>query len=323
MSFRRNLFRTSVLALSCAAAGAQAASDAPQAAYWEAKAQCWADLARAELAQGDVHGTPATAADNAKRIRDALAAGQEPAADAEQPIFARQLMPSDDPRHGRPAWQQDIATISATLARYQGSQCRTPSSACLEVAQASVWENMEETQGARWNHGRPEIDKALTLASQAAAEFESSCQQPKLLKGVDVAAVKPLEVIDMPADALFRFDKGDAASILPGGRQAVQALASRARSYGDRVASLEVVGYTDRLGDASYNLALSQQRAATIGSLLGLPTASIPVATRGAGSSESVTGAACNVVRERAALIRCLQPDRRVMVRIMPSMKTN
>lgn len=320
MRAARNTFCASLLAVSCVAALAQGAS-VPASGYWEAKAQCWADLAGSEAAQGDTRGTPATAQGNAQRIRAALAADVAPTADDERPIYTRELLPADDPRDGRPVWRQDIQAIDATIGRYRERQCRTAVSACLEVAQASVYENMEETQGARWNHGRPEIDHALSLASKADAAFQAECPEQKTLQGVDVLATAPLEVVDLPTDALFRFDQGDAKGILPDGRQAIADLALKLRGYGSRVAKLEVVGYTDRLGSPAYNVALSQRRASTVAASLKTAGIAIPIEARGAGPAEPVTGHTCKAVRLRAALIACLQPDRRVAVRILPARK--
>jgi outer membrane protein OmpA-like peptidoglycan-associated protein len=302
-----------------------AAADLAQSLpYWRAKAQCWADLAAAERSQGDTHGTPATAEANARRIREALQAGTEPDAGAEQPIFSRKYLPAGDSRYGRPKWREDIQTIDAVLSRYRERRCRTANLGCLEVAQQSVYENMEETRGARWNHGRPEIDKALSLASEASAEFDSACAPPKSLQSFDVSKIeRPLEEIAIPADTLFKFDRSDPDGLVAGGREAIIALASKVQSYGSRAGGLEIVGHTDRLGQSGHNATLSQRRAATVGALLKRAGVTLPFGSKGVGAAEPTTGNACRNVRPHATLVDCLQPDRRVVVRILPASQAN
>ncbi|SEB26339.1 OmpA family protein [Variovorax sp. YR216] len=296
------------------------AQSAQTTAYWKAKAQCWADLSQAEASQGDTHKTAEIAAGNARRIRESLQAGSEPGPDAERPIFSRKYVPSKDARYGRPRWRADIETVDAVLNRYKERACRTPRLGCLEVAQQSVYENMEETRGARWNHGRPEIDKALALASEAAAEVDAVCGPPKSLNGMEVSKLeRPLETIELPSDTLFRFDQADTGGLLPGGREAVTALAGKVMGYGPRVGGLQVVGHTDRLGTASYNAALSQQRANTVADLLKGAGVTLPITATGVGANDPATGDACRAARPQQALIDCLQPDRRVVVRIMPA----
>lgn len=294
-----------------------AAQSAAELAYWKAKAQCWADLSTSESSQGDTHGTPVTAAANARRIRQVLQAGALPGADAEQAIYSRKYLPAGDSRYGRPKWRADIQSVDAVLNRYKERNCRTPQLGCLEVAQQSVYENMQETRGARWNHGRPEIDKALALASEAAAHFDSACE-PKELASIEVPKIeRPLEEITLPADTLFKFDRGDANGMLPGGTEALAALAEKVQGYGSRASGLQIVGHTDRLGQPTYNMSLSRRRAATVAELLKARGATLPIASTGVGSTEPTTGDACKQTRGYQALVECLQPDRRVVVRIL------
>lgn len=328
-----------VLGLLCSMASAQepAATDlgsikagnwnsaaANSQSYWRAKAQCWADLSKSEASQGDTRDTASIAAGNAKRIQAALQTNGEPATDAERSIYKRKYLPSGDSRHGRPAWRADIETIDATLNRYAERRCKTAKLGCLEVAQQSVYENMEETRGARWNHGRPEIDKALAFANEAAAEFEAICGLPQeTLASVDnTPKVEPLDVVELPADMLFRFDRGDEKGMLPGGRASIGKAALKIHGYGERAGSLQIVGYTDRLGAPARNRVLSKQRASTVAELLQAVGVTLPIQPSGAGSAQPVTGDECRNVQPHAALVQCLQPDRRVLVKIMPSRAT-
>ncbi|MGO4395868.1 OmpA family protein [Variovorax sp. M-6] len=299
-------------------------------AYWSAKAQCWADLSKAEASQGDTRDTASIAGQNADRIRAALSQGQEPGPGAERAIFDQEILPAASGRYGRPQWRADLVTVDSTLAKYRERKCRTPKVGCLEVARQSVYENLEETQGARWNHGRPELDHAVALAKKAGGEFEAACsaqdsleaiQVPQApgLDGINVPQAPALEVVEVPADMLFRFDQGQSDGMLAGGRAEVAAVAAKIRAHGAAAGSIAIIGHTDRLGLPEHNQALSLQRAETVARLLQGAGVSLPIQPSGAGASAPVTGDACKAVARQQALIDCLQPDRRVVVRIMPA----
>ena len=122
------------------------------------------------------------------------------------------------------------------------------------------------------------------------------------------------QVMTMNHDLLFAFDS---ATLRPEGQSALSAL--HATLSPD--AQVAVIGHTDRLGSKEYNEALSKRRADAVRTfLLGLGTAGGPklkpdaVTAMGRGESQPVTGAQCNNIQNRDALIRCLAPDRRVEV---------
>jgi OOP family OmpA-OmpF porin len=115
----------------------------------------------------------------------------------------------------------------------------------------------------------------------------------------------------LSADALFPFDRGDGADVLPGGRADIREIAARLTAT--RFRRIEVRGYTDRLGSSSYNQQLSQRRADAIKALLvqqGIPAERIDA--RGFGMQDPITHCADHQPRER--LVACLQPDRRVEI---------
>ncbi len=119
------------------------------------------------------------------------------------------------------------------------------------------------------------------------------------------------QVMRLSADALFAFDRGDIGDVLPGGRADIREIAARLNA--SHVGHLEVRGYTDRLGNPQYNLALSQRRAEAVKALLveqGIPADRIDA--RGYGEQDPVSHCAGN--RQNDALVACLQPDRRVEI---------
>ncbi|WP_347554802.1 outer membrane protein OmpA [Robbsia sp. KACC 23696] len=128
---------------------------------------------------------------------------------------------------------------------------------------------------------------------------------------VPPAPVITSQKVTYQADALFDFDK---AILKPAGRQQLDDLASKLQAL-----NLEVVvatGYTDRIGSDKYNDRLSLRRAQAVKSYLvskGVPANRIY--TEGKGKRNPVV-TNCNQ-KNRAALISCLAPNRRVEVEVV------
>lgn len=120
--------------------------------------------------------------------------------------------------------------------------------------------------------------------------------------------------INLSADSLFAFNK---AVINPAGERSLDALASKLKgvSFDD----VQVIGYTDRIGSPSYNLALSKRRAEAVKDYL-VRAANISadkITATGEGSADSVTRPGdCPGKKVTPKLIACLQPDRRVEIKV-------
>ena len=120
--------------------------------------------------------------------------------------------------------------------------------------------------------------------------------------------------VSFSAESLFDFDQ---ATVKPGGRQALDKLAVDLR--GIRYDTIQVTGHTDRLGPRDYNQRLSTRRAEAVSAYLvqsgGIPAAGI--SAKGVNGSDPVTRPQdCKGSKPTAALISCLQPDRRVEVEV-------
>lgn len=124
-----------------------------------------------------------------------------------------------------------------------------------------------------------------------------------------------LESFTLKADTLFAFDKADLSDK---GKASLDELVDGLKGHAkhkDR--TINVHGYTDRLGADDYNLRLSERRAATVRQYLigkGLPFDQ--VTAEGHGEADPVTGSNCVGDSATRALIECLQPDRRVVIDI-------
>lgn len=118
----------------------------------------------------------------------------------------------------------------------------------------------------------------------------------------------PEQPLRLSADALFGFDS---AVLSAEGQHAVQGVLAQVREAA-QVQSIRVTGYTDRIGSASYNQALSQRRAEAVRNALvqgGVPATAI--SAEGRGASEPIVQ--CEQ-RNRRELIACLAPNRRVQI---------
>lgn len=129
------------------------------------------------------------------------------------------------------------------------------------------------------------------------------------------AAASAPQRFRMAADALFAFDKSGMADMSADGREQLDQLAAQLKGQYKRFDAITVIGHTDRLGSDAYNQALSAARAATVRDYLiarGLP----PSALRAFGVGKTQPLVSCVDGRQRAQLIACLQPNRRVELEV-------
>ncbi|HRJ24052.1 MULTISPECIES: OmpA family protein [unclassified Thauera] len=150
-------------------------------------------------------------------------------------------------------------------------------------------------------------DSDIVPADKCAAPVAAAAPAP---------APKPTaDKIKLSADALFDFDK---AVLKPEGQARLNDLAAQAKSL--KLEVILAVGHTDRIGSAAYNQRLSERRAAAVKTyLVAQGVDANRIYTEGKGKTQPVTGNQCDNVRGRAALISCLQPDRRVEVEVIGS----
>lgn len=128
------------------------------------------------------------------------------------------------------------------------------------------------------------------------------------LGGAPVAPVTP--EYDQKVDVVFNFDRFDAANIV-GGTENVRVIAEQI--HANQPVVIYVDGYADRLGKASYNKRLSEQRAHTVTQLLqqyGVDGSKIQFG--GLGSTEQFKQ--CPAGPKTPSLVQCLEDNRRVKV---------
>lgn len=111
------------------------------------------------------------------------------------------------------------------------------------------------------------------------------------------------------------FDFGS-ANLNAKGKREVSALAKSLKARGNELLGVRVVGFADRIGNAAANEKLSKRRADAVRHYLvakGVKNAKV-LETRWFG--DSVTTTLCSADMKKSALIKCLQPDRRVEIEV-------
>lgn len=118
--------------------------------------------------------------------------------------------------------------------------------------------------------------------------------------------------LSLSADALFAFDSSELKD--KKGIAELDALAVAIKQTG-MIKQITILGYTDYLGSKRYNQLLSQARAQTVRDyLIAKGIAAQMITATGRGDADPVVK--CEGSGSRAALIECLQPNRRIELRL-------
>ncbi|CAE6739416.1 OmpA family protein [Paraburkholderia domus] len=262
-----------------------------KANYFGEKAQCWVNAARDERSARDGWGFVEEALYEANRLTTALETGQGLSVDNPELRTASVVRPD--------LWKQILAAKTSPLfAQCQEAQRLT---ACSEVELIHAG---HEAWTRDFSESQRLVDGVETGVPGIGAALEA-CTPPPV--AAPVASPIP-QKMTLQADATFRFDRGDLAGMLPGGKAKLDQLVHDLRQVDD-VTSIRIEGYTDRLGSDSYNRQLSAKRAETVKRYLQSGGVNTPMSARGRGKEEPVVQ--CSN-RGQQALIDCLAPNRRV-----------
>jgi len=153
--------------------------------------------------------------------------------------------------------------------------------------------------------------KPVAAPAPAPAPAPIAAPAPKPAPAPMPAPVPVPQKVTLKSDVLFNFDKSD---LTPADRAKLDDLASKVSAL-----NLEVViaiGHTDPLGSSAYNQKLSVRRADSVKSfLVSKGVDANRIYTEGKGESQQVKACAKNL--SRAAMIKCLAPNRRVEIEVV------
>jgi len=266
--------------------------------YFGAKAQCWINAGQEEFALHDNWGFVEEAIGEASRLTAGLETGQGLTTE-NSPLRTVSMV--------RPDLWEHLNKMS-TDPRFAHCPQAQVQAACAEV---ELMHAGHEAWTRAFDKAQKRVDSLQTRLSQADQAL-SSCTVPVL--PAPMKAPLP-QVISLSVDTLFVFNRGDVAGIKPQGRQQLDDIATKLQGT-DRVKEIEVSGYTDRLGSTAYNIRLSQQRANSVKQYLQSEGVKIPISSEGRGYGKANPGTDCRM-NNQEALIHCLQPDRRVDIRLV------
>ena len=120
------------------------------------------------------------------------------------------------------------------------------------------------------------------------------------------------KTFNLNSDVTFAFGK---ANLKPQAKAALDGIYGEIAQVNN--AKVAVAGYTDRIGSDAGNLKLSQRRADTVANyFVAKGVSADAISATGYGKANPVTGATCDQVKGRKALIACLAPDRRVEIAV-------
>lgn len=125
--------------------------------------------------------------------------------------------------------------------------------------------------------------------------------------------VPVVDKITLSADTLFDFNK---AVVRPDAGARLDELVKRLK--GVSVDTIIVVGHADRIGSDSYNMKLSLRRADAVKAyLVSKGTPANRIYAEGKSKKQPVTKPGSCKGPKSPAVIRCLQPDRRVVIEVV------
>jgi OOP family OmpA-OmpF porin len=258
--------------------------------YFRAKAQCWIDAGQQEWRAHDQWGFVEETIGQAAMLTIGLENGT--ALSAANPELRTVSTV-------RPDLWKIVNVIKSDPATAHCSEAQQPL-ACAEV-------ELIHAGHYAWRRNFQAAEKALPgIQSELKKSAEAALQCATPPKAAPAAA----QTITLRADSVFRFNSGDEAGMLLGGKaQLDEVAAGLQRVKGIR--HLNINGYTDRLGSKAYNQKLSLQRAQTVEGYLRKHGVTLPMTAQGRGTVNPL--ATCTQTK-RDELVKCLAPNRRVEI---------
>lgn len=186
-----------------------------------------------------------------------------------------------------------------------------PVSAKVEVVPAAVIEQrFDDKRRPYWTYCDKDCLEPTPKTYKDSIALEKKSMPPATKTVADgELKKKQLLPITLSADVLFDFDSSSMSSH---GQEILGELGTQLA--GIKKMKVEVIGYTDRIGNDAYNLGLSKKRAEAVKEEIAKVGNALSVTAEGRGKENPVSK--CGNLADRKLLIKCLQPDRRVEIKV-------
>jgi len=165
--------------------------------------------------------------------------------------------------------------------------------------------------GLTWAFGGPPAPAPVPVATTTRTVETTTVTTPPPPPPAPLPPPPPAPVMKkytLSASELFAFDSARLGPNQP----KLDEVAATMKANSD-IASVTIVGYTDRLGSKPYNQKLSEQRANSVKAYLeSKGVAGNRLTAVGKGEADPVVE--CKDEKKRPALIKCLEPNRRVEI---------
>jgi outer membrane protein OmpA-like peptidoglycan-associated protein len=294
-------------------------STACSAVYTANKAQAWLNFSKYAAAEQLPAADRAAALRNAQTLLESLERHEATVGETPELPAAR---------HVRDDLWQAVAAV-----KRDGRWCAAPKmTAYCEVELA--WVDYEAGAGGR-RHVDPYVRIAEDYCSsaiaaqpmpstspQAAREFlapAAAPQGPAATASSAPSAPSTEAAAKLAVTVMFPHNRARRADIRAAGRAQLRQLARRLKSL-PRGTSLLLVGHADLTGHPDYNLRLSEQRARSVlRELRALGVHGISIKITAVGSSQPLLQCpSYDPVADRRRYLDCLEPNRRVVVEVLP-----
>jgi OmpA-OmpF porin, OOP family len=164
--------------------------------------------------------------------------------------------------------------------------------------------------GLTWAFGGPPAPPPVPVVTSTRTEETTVTTTPPPPPAVAPPPPPPpvMKKYTLSASELFGFNSAKLGPNQP----KLDEVASTMSANSD-IASVTIVGYTDRIGSTAYNQKLSEQRANSVKAYLeGKGVSGTRLTAVGKGEADPVVE--CKDEKKRPALIKCLEPNRRVEI---------
>lgn len=273
--------------------------------YAAHKAQAWLNFGKYAATEQLPRAVQAAALRNATTIAQILE--QRTGSALETPELPDAHRVRDD------LWQ-GIAAVKS-----DGRLCAAPKmTAYCEVQLA--WADYEAAAGG-WRHADPYVRIAedyCNTAGNVTPPAALIAPEPAVTEPDRLMPIEPTHEIELVANVVFGHNRARRMEILPPGREDLRHLVQQSRSLG-RATVFLLSAHADLTGHTDYNQRLSEQRARSVArelEMLGVPSARIKSVALGS-SKPLIECPADEKVRARHQYLGCLEPNRRVVVRLL------